>query len=278
MSVRFAAVSWAKKGVKLALLGPATVRRERAPGLFVLIYHRIGARAGLELDLPEATFRSQMRHLREHAAVVPLRDALEAMAAGRGLGRDVVAVTFDDGYLDVATRAWPVLRDLAIPATLFLATGFLDRDVPAPLSRAAVAGAEPPEPMSWDQVGEMAASGLVAVGSHSRTHRDFDRLSPTEAEDELGLAGERIRGRLGVEPEVFAYPRAVVGHEHAVARHHRWAVAGDGGKNVAGRFHPHRISRVPVRASDGLFFFRRRISGIAPLEDRLYARLRGSRA
>jgi peptidoglycan/xylan/chitin deacetylase (PgdA/CDA1 family) len=278
VSVRFDAVTWAKKGVKLALLGPATVRRERAPGLFVLIYHRIGARAGLELDLPEATFRSQMRHLREHAEAVPLRDALEAMAGGRGPSRDVVAVTFDDGYLDVATRAWPVLRDLAIPATLFLATGFLDRDVPAPLSRAPAAGAEPPEPMAWDQVGEMAASGLVALGSHSRTHRDFDRLSPAEAEDELGRAGQRIRDRVGVAPEVFAYPRAVVGHEEVVARHHRWAVGGDGGKNVAGRFHPHRISRVPVRASDGLFFFRRRISGIAPLEDRLYARLRGSRA
>src|SRR5262249_34201252 len=51
-SPRATAVSWAKKGVKLALLAPAAWGRVREPGLFVLIYHRVGAGQGREMDLP----------------------------------------------------------------------------------------------------------------------------------------------------------------------------------------------------------------------------------
>jgi peptidoglycan/xylan/chitin deacetylase (PgdA/CDA1 family) len=274
--VPFGVVSWAKKGVKLALLAPASVGADREPGLFVLIYHRVGAGAGLELDLPSETFHRQMRWLRDHADVVPLEAGLGRIDGGERPGRDLVAITFDDGYRDVHSRAWPALRDLGLPATLFLATGFLEGSAPAPLSRAGSPRGEEPAPLRWDQVEEMVGSGLVTVGSHSHTHPDFDGISPGQAEDELGTAGEVLARRLGAEGvATFAYPRAVVAHEEAVGRAHRWAVAGGGGKSHAGTLVRTRVARTPVRASDGTFFFRRRLAGIRPLEDRLYARLRG---
>jgi peptidoglycan/xylan/chitin deacetylase (PgdA/CDA1 family) len=277
--VRFRAVSAAKKGVKLALLGPAAARRERRPGLLVLIYHRVGAGMGQEMDLPAALFERQLRFLRKEAPleVVALAEGLSRAEAG-GLDRDLVAVTFDDGYRDVYTRAWPVLRELAVPATLFLATAFLERESPAPIRPGAEGLGDPPEPLTWDQAGEMAASGLVEVGSHSHTHRDFDGLSAPQAREECERSDDVIARRLGVEVGSFAYPRAVVAHEDVVRARYRLAVGGDGGKNVPGELRPHRLARVPVRASDGMFFFRRRVGGAAPLEDRLYDRLRGRAA
>ena len=275
MSVRFAAVSVAKKAVKLALLAPAAAKKTTEPGLFVLIYHRVGAGQGQEMDEPEALFRRQMDWLSANADVVGLREGLDLLEAGP-FERDRVAITFDDGYGDVFARAWPVLRELALPATLFLATGFLQGESPAPISAGADHG-EPPRPLTWDQVGEMAASGLVEVGAHTHTHRDLDTLSPDEAEDECATSNEVLASKAGVEPDVFAYPRAVLGNEEVVARRYPWAVAADGTKNVPGKFDPHRLSRTPVRASDGFFFFRKRLQGIAPLEDRLYDRLRRSR-
>jgi peptidoglycan/xylan/chitin deacetylase (PgdA/CDA1 family) len=275
VSARFAAVSVAKKAVKLALLGPATALRTAERGLFVLIYHRVGAGMGQEMDLPLATFRRQMEWLSANATVVGLRDGLERLSGGR-LERDLVAVTFDDGYRDVFLRAWPVLRGLQVPATLFLATGFLQGESPAPIRAGAVARGHAVEPLTWDQVGEMAATGLVEVGSHTHTHRDLNRLSPAEAEEECERSNAVLKERAGIEPDTFAYPRAVIGNEEVVARRYRWAVAADGTKNVPGAVQPHRLSRTPVRASDGLFFFRRRLAGIAPLEDRLYDRLRRS--
>ena len=275
MGARFAAVVAAKRGAKLALLGPAWAARDPRPGLFVLIYHRVGAGQDQEMDLPLADFRRQMLHLRRTRTVVHLSAALNELAEGRRWTHDRVAVTFDDGYRDVHHRAWPVLRRLGLPFTLFLATGFLDGDVPAPIRPGAADRGEPPDPLTWDQVRDMTASGLAQVGSHSVTHREFDGIGAEEAERECRESRATLGERLGVEPDLFAYPRARPGNEAAVGRHYRFAVAGDGMKSRPGPgFHPLRVSRTPVRASDGVFFFRRRLDGIAPLEDRLYDRLR----
>jgi len=276
VNVRFAAVSAAKKAVKLALLVSARARRTAEPGLYVLIYHRVGADQGQEMDLPLATFRRQMEWLSRHTEVVPLSDGLDRLSGG-AFERDRVAITFDDGYRDVFTRAWPVLRDLSLPATVFLATGFMEGESAAPIREGAGDRGEPARALGWDQVGEMAASGLVAVGSHTHTHRSLDAISAAEAEDECERSNAVLRSRAGVEPDTFAYPRALVGNEDVVARRYRWAVTGDGTKNVPGHVEPHRLARTAVRASDGMFFFRQRLEGIAPLEDRLYDRLRRTR-
>jgi peptidoglycan/xylan/chitin deacetylase (PgdA/CDA1 family) len=276
VSPRALAVSWAKKGVKLALLAPAMWGREREPGLFVLIYHRVGAGQGREMDLPTARFAQQMRMLRSRFDLVALGDGLARLEAGRP-ARDLVAVTFDDGYREVHSAAWPVLRDLRIPATVFLPTGFMDGTAPAPIRAGAAERGVPPEPLTWDQVGEMAGSGLLTVGSHSVTHTDFDRLSRDEAEEEAASSRELLAARTGAEVDLFAYPRAVVAHEDVVAAQYRYAVAADGVKNLARGLDPRRLTRTPVRESDGTFFFRRRLEGMAPLEDRFYARLRGVR-
>ena len=157
MSARSFAVAWAKKGVKLSLLAPAVAMRERRPGLFVLIYHRVGAGQGREMDLPVEMFRAQMGYLRERFDVVGLAEGV-ARAAAASIPRDLVTVTFDDGYREVFTVAWPVLRDLGLPATVFLPTGFMEGELPAPIRPGAADRGAPPEPLTWDQVGQMAAS------------------------------------------------------------------------------------------------------------------------
>jgi len=273
VSVRFAAVSLAKKAVKLALLGPATAARVSEPGLFVLIYHRVGAGMGQEMDLPASRFREQAEFLARSATVVPLSRGVERLAAG-DMERDLVAITFDDGYREVYRRAWPVLNDLGLPATVFLATGFMEGQAPAPIRLGAGGRGESPEPLTWDHVGEMKASGLMEVGSHTHTHRPLDSLSAAEAEEECGRANDILAVRAGAAPAIFAYPGAIAGNQDVVARHYRWAVAGLGTKNMPGRASAHHLSRTPIRASDGMFFFRRRLAGIAPLEDRLYEWLR----
>jgi peptidoglycan/xylan/chitin deacetylase (PgdA/CDA1 family) len=270
---RAAAVSWSKRGVKLALLGPAMWTREREPGLFVLIYHRVGAGQGREMDLPASRFARHMRMLRSRTELVSLQEGLDRISAGPP-PRDLVAVTFDDGYREVYTRAWPVLRDLRIPTTVFLPTGFMEGTSPAPIREGAASRGDPPAPLTWDQVGEMADAGLLSVGSHSVTHTDYDTMSRDRAQEESAASREVLTARTGAAVDLFAYPRAVVAHEDVVAAHYRYAVAADGVKNLAGGLDPLRLTRTPVRESDGSFFLRRRLDGMAPLEDRFYEWLR----
>jgi peptidoglycan/xylan/chitin deacetylase (PgdA/CDA1 family) len=277
VGLRFGLVTLAKRGVKLALLPAALAGRERRPGLYVLIYHRVGGGMDAEMDLPSRAFERHLDLLRSRFDVVRLREGLERLTGG-GLRDDAVAITFDDGYADVHERAWPMLRERELPSTLFLATGFLDGTIPAPISPGvARAGDAPPRGMAWDDIRSMVGTGLVDVGSHTVRHPDFDSISAGDAESELAESKAVIRERLGIDTDLFAYPRAVVGHEDLVARHYRWALGGEGPKNLAGHVDPLRVQRTPVRRSDGVFFLRRRLSGAAPLEDRLYARMKARR-
>jgi hypothetical protein len=274
VGVRHALVGVAKRGVKLALLPASMARREQRPGLYVLIYHRVGAGMQAEMDLPTGTFVRHLDLLRDRFEVVRLREGLERLHAG-AVSRDLVAVTFDDGYGDVHAMAWPRLLERELPSTLFLATGFLDGRLEAPISPGADRAAVPARPLGWDDVRAMLATGLVDVGSHTVTHPDFDTIDAERAERELVDSRAVIRERLGVDTDLFAYPRAIVGHAELVRSHYRWALGGQGRKNVAAGLDPARIQRTPVRRSDGVFFLRRRLAGAAPLEDRLYAKLRG---
>lgn len=72
-----------------------------------------------------AAFAQQMRVLDRIANVVPLEDALHALAGGRPLPPRAVALTFDDGYRDNLELAAPVLRRYGMPATIYLVPGFL---------------------------------------------------------------------------------------------------------------------------------------------------------
>jgi peptidoglycan/xylan/chitin deacetylase (PgdA/CDA1 family) len=98
--------------------------------LRVLTYHRIATYHGDPLrDRPQLTvtpeqFQFQMRTIAKSFHVVSLDEVLEAVSGGRSLPARAVLVTFDDAYSNVGTVAWPIMRELGLPATIFVATGF----------------------------------------------------------------------------------------------------------------------------------------------------------
>ncbi len=108
------------------LLGALSPRGARAR-LTILIFHRVHAvRDELFLnEMHAATFRERMNWIRGWFNVLPLDEAVTAL--GRGdLPARALSITFDDGYADNVTVALPILRELGLPATFFIATGYLD--------------------------------------------------------------------------------------------------------------------------------------------------------
>jgi peptidoglycan/xylan/chitin deacetylase (PgdA/CDA1 family) len=95
--------------------------------LSILIYHRVLNEPDFmrpdEIDVH--AFGWQMELLANYFNVLPLREALDRMHHG-DLPPRAVCITFDDGYADNATLAFPILRRWSLPATFFIATGFLD--------------------------------------------------------------------------------------------------------------------------------------------------------
>jgi peptidoglycan/xylan/chitin deacetylase (PgdA/CDA1 family) len=113
-----------------------SARRMLRHDLRVLAYHRVRDIAtGFTFDpmLVSASpdgFASQVRWLRDRFRPVRCEEVIEALDGGRALPRDAVLVTFDDGYDDNYHVAFPVLRELGVPATFFVATGHIDSGAP----------------------------------------------------------------------------------------------------------------------------------------------------
>jgi len=95
--------------------------------LTILVFHRVHS-AQDELfpnQIHAATFLERMRWVGNWFNVLPLEDAVGLLQRG-SLPARALAITFDDGYADNATVAVPILRKLGLPATYFIAAGFLD--------------------------------------------------------------------------------------------------------------------------------------------------------
>lgn len=100
----------------------------QAPGrLSILIFHRVlpGPPPFPSGDPEAAHFAALMGRVRDWFHPLPLAEALHRLAAG-DLPPRALCVTFDDGYADNLGVAWPILKRLGIPATVFVASGFLD--------------------------------------------------------------------------------------------------------------------------------------------------------
>ncbi len=106
-----------------SMLSPSGARGR----LSILIYHRILRARDPLLDdtIDAATFAQQMALLASNFNVLPLGEAVQRLAKGRLPGR-AACVTFDDGYADNHDVALTILKQSGIPATFFVATGFLD--------------------------------------------------------------------------------------------------------------------------------------------------------
>jgi peptidoglycan/xylan/chitin deacetylase (PgdA/CDA1 family) len=246
----------ARTSVKRVLGVP--VPRRPAVGLTVLLYHRVGGGTADELDVSVDAFDAQLDVLAGHR-VLSLDAALDELAAGDASPK--VVLTFDDGWADVHAHAWPRLRERGLPFTVY--------PVASCVGGALGWGGTGGPALTWDQLGEMAASGLCTVGNHSDTHADPADLD----EAELDRCSEAVAGALGCVPRHFAYPWGieVPALRAALAARFRSAATGTVGRNVPGA-DPLSLRRVPVRRTDPLPFFRAKLGGRL-LPERAYAGL-----
>lgn len=115
---------------------PYVLRRIRNPGLSILMFHGFTSRvhAGMEnssgLHLHTSAFESLCRRLASSYNVLPLPEAAEILRRGGQIPRRSVCLTFDDGYESNCLLALPILRKYSLPATVFVATDFVNNGAP----------------------------------------------------------------------------------------------------------------------------------------------------
>ncbi len=124
-------------------------------------------------------------------SVITLDELLYALAQGRELPKKPVILTFDDGYEDNYTEAFPRLRDRGLVAHFFIVTDFVNQARPGY--------------MTWPQIEEMAAAGQ-RFGSHSRDHPDLSGKDTDYLVWQALGSKESIEEHLGYHPRWIVYP------------------------------------------------------------------------
>jgi len=254
-------------GIK-AVAATADSARPPRSGVTVLIYHRVGRRAQVEMDLDAHIFERQISELAEGGRVVDIDQGLALLDGSLPEpAYNPVVITFDDGTSDFAEIAVPILVKYRVPALLYVSTEFLDsrREFP-------YAGT----PLTWNAARESIATGLITLGSHTHTHALLDRVDASTARDELDRSIERLGEETGLAPKHFAYPKALLGTPAAAQLvRERFVSASLSGmkRNVFLETDPYKLARSPIQARDGMRWFRRKVDGGLQLEDDLRARL-----
>jgi peptidoglycan/xylan/chitin deacetylase (PgdA/CDA1 family) len=168
----------------------------------ILMYHSV-ARPDDERSIApgnrvrEADFENHCRFLAEHRNVLSLDDLLDRCEHGRPIPRRAVVITFDDGYRDTLEVAAPILERYDLPATLYLATGYVDRcrnQWEDELYAAYRFAAELPENPAQSYAAE--ASELLAGSMDARDRRLESiraRLQPTRPPKRTTLTWDEVR-------------------------------------------------------------------------------------
>lgn len=166
--------------------------------------HRTGRRIITLHDVPDAAgFYRRMDWLRRNYTIVPLRELLTRTGDARQ-----VALTFDDGYASWHEVALPVLRELGLPATFFVCSGYvgLERDTADQFARRHLRRTQMLTPLSREQLRRLAEVATFEIGSHTVHHVDLRSLKEPELEMEIAAGRSQLEDLTGRQVSLFAYP------------------------------------------------------------------------
>lgn len=166
-----------------------------------LMYHHIQTKESatpkkqLGLTVFTDVFTSQMQYLKSKGYnTLSLSDLINFFDAGITPPKHSVLLTFDDGYADFYTDAYPVLSGLGFKATMFVPTGLVGN----------------PDYMTWDQITSMNNNILFA--NHTWSHANVG-ISTEKMKYEISTADTQLSAHGLNNPKTFAYPYGLDSHQ-----------------------------------------------------------------
>jgi len=164
----------------------------------VLMYHKVSPGKKEKYRISPERFISQMEYLSKRGyQTISSDELLGVVRKRRILPEKPVLLTFDDGYRDNFTYAYPILKRYNFRATIFLVTQYIGKKDGW--------GKGKEEILSWEEIGKMRKEGF-SFGSHTHTHPNLLKLSRDKVLSEIRDSKRILEERLGEPIKFFAYP------------------------------------------------------------------------
>lgn len=162
----------------------------------VLMYHHVQSSDQAKsknqtgLTVTTETFIKQMQDLKSKGYnTVSMQDLINFFDAGVPIAKKSILITFDDGYADFATDAYPVLVSQNFKATVFVSTGLINN----------------PDYMNWENIRQISSEGRILFANHTWSHKNV-KTGQAALEAEILTADTQLSERGLGNPKVFSYP------------------------------------------------------------------------
>ncbi|MEE2955483.1 MAG: polysaccharide deacetylase family protein [Pseudomonadota bacterium] len=158
----------------------------------IFMYHRFGESKHPSTNIKIKQFEKHLKELKKRQySVRSIPEILKKITSNQPLPPQTIGISIDDAFLSVFVEAWPRLRQLNFPFTLFVATNPLDQQSFGY--------------MSWNQLRKMVKAG-VTVGSQTASHLHMPVWDKKRNKADLKKSNNRFKTELGFIPKLIAYP------------------------------------------------------------------------
>ncbi len=165
----------------------------------VLMYHNINDNYNVEnsnIEISNEAFKEHMQAIKDNGyTTITFSQLINYVENNSALPEKPILLTFDDGYLNNYTNAFPLLKEMNMKATIFVVTG-----------RMGMQGGVTYPHFTWEQAKEMENSGIIDIQSHTVYHNDLSAISDENLVFELRKSRYMIYKYLGKKSDILAYP------------------------------------------------------------------------
>lgn len=231
----------------------------------ILMYHSVTARDEMvqpyyRTNTTPQVFAQHMKYLHENGYVsVGLSEAVQFIEGHGDPAMRPVAITFDDGYRDFYSDAFPILDQFGLKATMYVPTAYIG-DEPRPFQGM--------DCMTWGEIRELRQCG-IEFGSHTVSHPQLRSVPAEQVRKEVQVSKDRIEQELSCGITSFAYPYAFPEMDRSFTQSLRGMLEEAGYENgvstiigTAGAASDRLfLKRLPVNSCDDLRLFQAKLDG-----------------
>lgn len=173
--------------------------------VLVLCYHSVHPSSSFPSNTHPDLFEQHVLWLRKRCEIIPFT-SVWAEVRTRTRARPAVAVTFDDGYADNYTYAFPLLARHEIPATFFVTTGIVDRLPEVIAGRSWHGWRDEASSLTWEQLRQMKRADME-IAAHGHRHEVLGQMDDERVVEDLTTCKKILEERLGTPVSSIAYPK-----------------------------------------------------------------------